>query len=203
NFWIMGIASDGDMKAKLYRLGIWLEITPHEKSVLLNILEEAKSYLSLIEQLYYGYMSVVIEPLASHVARSYLLKHEEMDVRLLVITCISEITQISAPSLPYNDITMEEIYELMIGRFQKIWDTTKPHFGKRVKILENMAKVSSCIPMLYLDCDDLISHMLEVLFDVLHENHSHEIMDAMQTIMSLMLNEYEEPPQSLLAMLVE
>ncbi|KAH9328036.1 hypothetical protein KI387_000144, partial [Taxus chinensis] len=81
-----------------------------------------------------------LDPLVAHLARSDLLGHEEVDVRLLVITCISEIAQIAAPSLPYDDITMEEIYELMVGSFQKLWDNTNPHFGKRVKILKNMAK---------------------------------------------------------------
>ncbi|KAH9288575.1 hypothetical protein KI387_032692, partial [Taxus chinensis] len=42
-----------------------------------------------------------------------------------------------------------------------------------------------------------------VFFDVIHEEHSHEVMDSMQTIMSLMLNEYEESPQPLLSILVE
>ncbi|KAH9291264.1 hypothetical protein KI387_043549, partial [Taxus chinensis] len=199
----MGIASDGDMNAKLYRLGRWLEFTPHDKSVLPNTLEEAESCLSLIEQSDYGSMSAAMDPLVTHLARSDLLRHDEVDVRLLVITCISEVTRITAPSLPYDDTTMEEIYELMIGSFQKLWDTTNPHFDKRVKILENMAKVRSCIPMLDLDCDDLIFHMFEVFFVVLHEDHSQNIMVAMQTIMSLMLNEYEDPPQPLLSILVE
>ncbi|KAH9325115.1 hypothetical protein KI387_005293, partial [Taxus chinensis] len=83
-----------------------------------------------------------VAPLVTHLARSSLLRHEEVDVRLLVITCISEITRIAAPSFPYDDTTMEEVYELMIGSFQKLWDITNPHFDKRVKILKNMAKHS-------------------------------------------------------------
>ncbi|KAH9329553.1 hypothetical protein KI387_001661, partial [Taxus chinensis] len=149
-----------------------------------------------------GSISATIDPLVTHLVRSDLLRHE-VDVRLLDITCISEITRISTLSLPYDDITMQDIYEFMIGSFQKLWDTTNPHFGKKVKILENMAMVRSCISMLDLDCDDLILHMFEVFFDVLHEDHSQDIMDAMQTIMSLMLNEYEEPPQSLVSIFVE
>ncbi|KAH9294064.1 hypothetical protein KI387_040733, partial [Taxus chinensis] len=66
-----------------------------------------------------------------------------------------------------------------------------------------MAKVRSCIPMLDLDCDDLILHMFEVFFVVLHDDHSQKIMVAMQTILSLVLNEYEDPPQPLLSMLEE
>ncbi|KAH9298379.1 hypothetical protein KI387_030061, partial [Taxus chinensis] len=199
----MDLASDGDVNAKLYRLERWLKFTPHEKSVLLNTLEEAASCLSLIEQSDYGSMSVAMDPLVIHLARSDLLRHDEGDVRLLVITCISEVTKITAPNLPYDDITMEEVYELMIRSFQKLWDTSNPYFDKRVKILGNIAKVRSCIPMLDLDCDDLIFHMFEVFFAALHEDHSQNIMVAMQTIMSLMSNKYEDPPQPLLSILVE
>ncbi|KAH9298700.1 hypothetical protein KI387_030382, partial [Taxus chinensis] len=148
-------------------------------------------------------MFAAMNPLVTHLARSNLLRHDEMDARLLVVTCISEVTRITAPNLPYDDTTMEEVYELMIENFQKLWDTSNPYFDKRVKILENMAKVRSCIPMLDLDFDDLIFHMFEVFFVVPREDHSQNIMVAMQTIMSLMLNEYEDPPQPLLSILVE
>ncbi|KAH9320901.1 hypothetical protein KI387_015540, partial [Taxus chinensis] len=134
---------------------------------------------------------------------SKLLRHDEVDVRLMVITCISEVKMITTPSLPYNDTTMEEIFELMIGSFQKLWDITNPYFGKRVKILENRAKVRSCIPMLDLDCDDLIFHIFEVLFVVIHDDHSKNIRVVMQTVMSLVLNEHEAPPQHLLSILEE
>ncbi|KAH9330050.1 hypothetical protein KI387_002158, partial [Taxus chinensis] len=135
----MGLASDRDVKAKLYRLGRWLEFTPHEKSVLLNTLEET-SCLSLIEQSDYDSMSAAMDPLVTHLARSGLLRHDEVDVRHFLITDINEVTRITTPSLPNDDTTMKEIYELMIGNFQKLWDTTNPHFDKRVKILGNMAK---------------------------------------------------------------
>ncbi|KAH9332032.1 hypothetical protein KI387_004140, partial [Taxus chinensis] len=138
--WIMGLVRDRDVKAKLYRLGRWLKFTPHEKSVWLNTLEEAASCLFLIEQSDYSSMSTAMDPLVTHLARFDLLRHDEVDVRLLVIIGISEVTRITAPSLPYDDITMKEIYELIIGSFQKLWDTTNPHFNKRVKILGNMAK---------------------------------------------------------------
>lgn len=126
-----------------------------------------------------------------------------MDVRLMVITCISEVTRITTPSFPYSDTTMEEFYDLMIGTFQSLSDTFNTYFDKRVKILESMAKVRSCLPILDLDCDDIILHMFEVFFDVLHDDHSQRIMVSMQTIMSLMLNEYEDPPEQLITILVE
>ncbi|KAH9292656.1 hypothetical protein KI387_042159 [Taxus chinensis] len=139
----------------------------------------------------------------THLASPRFLRHSNLDVRLVVITCISEIMRITVSEQPYSDTTMGEIFELMIGSFQRLWDITNPYFGKRVKILENMAKVRSCVLMLDLKCDDLFPHMFEVFFVVLHDDHSQKIMVAMQTIMSLVLNEYEDPPQQLLSILGE
>ncbi|KAH9293451.1 hypothetical protein KI387_041357 [Taxus chinensis] len=199
----MGLTSEGEMKMQFCRLGRWLDPPHLSRDVLLSILEEVANCLSMVKQSDYGSMFSAMDSLVTHLARSELLRHDEVEVRLMVITCISEVTRITAPNLPYNDTTMEEVFELMIGSFQKLWDTTNPYFDKRVKILENMAKVRTCIPMLDLDCDDLILHMFEVFFVVLHDDHSQKIMVAMQTIMSLTLNEYVDPPQQLLSILEE
>ncbi|KAH9293886.1 hypothetical protein KI387_040910, partial [Taxus chinensis] len=114
------VTSDGYLRAKLYRLGRWFEFPPHVKSVLFNTLEEAKSCLAMMEQYDYGSILSVMDSLVTHLARSKLLRHDEVDVRLMVITCISEVTRIIAPSLLYNETTMEEVYEIMIGSFQKL-----------------------------------------------------------------------------------
>ncbi|KAH9331103.1 hypothetical protein KI387_003211 [Taxus chinensis] len=111
--------------------------------------------------------------------------------------------RIAAPKLPYCDVIMEDIFKVMVGSFQGLWDLTSPSFGKRVCILNTMAKVRSCIIMMDLECNDLISHMFEVFFDVISNDHAQEIMISMQAIMSLILNEYESPPTHLLSMLEE
>ncbi|KAH9294668.1 hypothetical protein KI387_038256, partial [Taxus chinensis] len=66
-----------------------------------------------------------------------------------------------------------------------------------------MKKVRSCVIMMDLECNDLISHMFEVFFNVLHNDHTQEIAVSMQTIMSLVLNEYESPPPQLLSTVEE
>ncbi|KAH9328256.1 hypothetical protein KI387_000364, partial [Taxus chinensis] len=136
----MELASDEGLRTKLYKIGKRLKKPSFEKSVLLHNIEEILSYLCLIEQSDYSSMFSVVAPLLTHLARSSLLRHEEADVRLLVITCISEITWITTSSFPCDDTTMEEVYELLIKSFQNLWDITNPHFDKRIKILKNMAK---------------------------------------------------------------
>ncbi|KAH9293473.1 hypothetical protein KI387_041324, partial [Taxus chinensis] len=66
--------------------------------------------------------------------------HEDVRVKIMVVTCIAEVTRVTAPNLPYNDDIMRDIFEHMVGSFQGLWNVTSPYYSKRVKILETMAK---------------------------------------------------------------
>ncbi|KAH9312247.1 hypothetical protein KI387_027282, partial [Taxus chinensis] len=199
----MELASDGGLRAKLYKFGKRLKKPSFLKSVLLNTLEELVSCLCLIEQSNYASMSPILDSLVMQLARHELLDHEDGEIRIMVITCISEVMRIAAPNLLYSDAIMEDIFEVMVGSFQGLWDLASPCFGKRVSILNTMAKVRSCVIMMDLECNDLVSHMFEVFLDVVHDDHTQEVLVPMQTIMSLVLNEYENPPPQLLSLLGE
>jgi len=51
------------------------------------------------------------------IAKQELLKHQDRDVRVLVATCICEITRITAPEAPFSDdvlrvtLTEKELYQ--------------------------------------------------------------------------------------------
>lgn len=57
--------------------------------------------------------------------------------------------------------------------------------------------------MLDLGCNDLILHMFEVFFGVIQGNHSENVMVAIQSIMSTVINEYDDVPKKLLNVLKE
>ncbi len=59
---------------------------------------------------------------------------------------------------------MQEIFQLIVGIFRGLDDVDSPSFSSRVNILETVAKVRSCVVMLDLDCDDLITKMFEIFF---------------------------------------
>lgn len=44
-----------------------------------------------------------MKPCLNAIAKQELLKHQDRDVKVLVATCICEITRITAPEAPYND----------------------------------------------------------------------------------------------------
>ncbi|GJY35778.1 PH-interacting protein, partial [Tanacetum coccineum] len=90
-----------------------------------------------------------------------LLKHSSMDVRASVASCLCEITRITAPEAPYGDEEMKEVFQLAVSSLEDLSDESGRSYRKRVSIVENIAKVKSCLIMLDLECDDLIVEMFE------------------------------------------
>ncbi|KAH9309106.1 hypothetical protein KI387_037017, partial [Taxus chinensis] len=138
----------------------------------------------------------------THLDKPKLLRHSNPVVRLVVTTCISEITRITTPEQPYNDHTMREIFQLMVESFEGLDDIKSPPFARRVTIIETMAKSKTCVLLLDLECDDLILQMFEHFFAIVHMNHAKNIVASMQTIMSLTLNESDDIFQPLLTILL-
>ena len=53
-----------------------------------------------------------------------------------------------------------------MGTFSGLSDTNGPAFGRRVVILEILARYRSCVVMLDLECDDLVNEMFSTFFSV-------------------------------------
>lgn len=63
-------------------------------------------------------------------------------------------------------ICLQDIFHLIVGTFSGLNDTNGPSFGRRVVILETLAKYRSCVVMLDLDCDDLVNEMFSTFLAV-------------------------------------
>jgi len=63
-------------------------------------------------------MAYALLPSMSALVKPELLRHQDKDVRLIVIACISEITRIMTPETPYNGDLIREIFQLIVGSFQ-------------------------------------------------------------------------------------
>ena len=63
-------------------------------------------------------------------------------------------------------IALQDIFQLIVGTFSGLSDTSDPSFGRRVDILETVAKYRSCVVMLDLECDDLVNEMFSTFFAV-------------------------------------
>lgn len=53
-----------------------------------------------------------------------------------------------------------------MSTFSGLSDPSGPSFGRRVAILETLAKYRSCVVMLDLECDDLVNEMFSTFFAV-------------------------------------
>lgn len=53
-----------------------------------------------------------IKPCLNAIAKPELLKHQDRDIKVLVATCICEITRITAPEAPYSDDVLRVIFFL-------------------------------------------------------------------------------------------
>eukprot|EP00249_Psilotum_nudum_P024915 c29322_g1_i2 orf=363-5285(-) len=176
--------------------------TSGSKDALIKSLKHAASLLSEVDQSPPPNMVSAMKPSMDALVQPVLLNHKDKEVRLLVATCISEIMRIVAPDAPYSDEILKEIFQLIVENFQGLNEMASSSFARRVSILETVAKVRSCVVMLDLECDDLILEMFQAFFRTASEEHPQNVLMAMKTIMSLVIEESEDIPQPLLDVLL-
>ncbi|KAL3519260.1 hypothetical protein ACH5RR_017409 [Cinchona calisaya] len=183
---------------QLEGVGSGLHNPPSSKDSLIELLEQGATYLSELNQLPPKSVVEAMEPFVKGVVKPELLKHQDGEVRLLVATCICEITRITAPQAPYTDDILKDIFHLIVSTFGGLSDTSSPYFGKRVVILETLARYRSFVVMLDLDCDDLITEMFSTFFSVARDEHSENVFTSMQTIMGVVFEESEDVQEDLI-----
>ncbi|KAL7213803.1 hypothetical protein ACSBR2_016356 [Camellia fascicularis] len=190
------------LQQQLKELGSKLENPPTTKDSLINLLEQAATCLSELDQSPTKSILKSMQPFLNGIAKPGLLKHQDREVALLVATCFCEITRITAPEAPYSDDVLKDIFHLIVSTFSGLNDTSGPSFGRRVGILETLARYRSCIVMLDLECDDLVNQMFSTFFSVASEDHSESVLTSMQTIMVVLLEESEDVREDLLLVLL-
>ncbi|GJR75955.1 armadillo-type fold protein [Tanacetum coccineum] len=72
-----------------------------------------------------------------------LLRHSDVDVKVAVASCISEITRITAPDAPYDDDQMRDVFQLIVSSFEDLADQSGRSYIRRASILETVSKVQS------------------------------------------------------------
>ncbi|KAL5574829.1 hypothetical protein UlMin_016528 [Ulmus minor] len=186
------------LEQQLSDLGSKLEQPPSTKDALVKLLKQAATCLSELDQTPATSILDSMQPLLNAVVKPELLKHQDKDVKLLVATCICEITRITAPDAPYSDDILKDIFCLIVSTFGGLRDTSGLSFGRRVVILETVAKYRSCVVMLDLECDDLVKEMFNTFFSVASDEHPESVLSSMQTIMVVLLEESEDIQEDLL-----
>lgn len=132
----MELMSEGGLKERIIRVGKKLKHPNHSEDALLKDLEETTNCLAMVKQS----NKYIIHSLMFQLIKPKIFGHEDVRVKIMVVTCIAEVTRITTPNLPYSDDIMRDIFEHMVRSFQGLWNVTSPYYSKRVKILETMAK---------------------------------------------------------------
>ncbi|XP_054776795.1 sister chromatid cohesion protein PDS5 homolog A-like isoform X2 [Prosopis cineraria] len=183
---------------QLNELGSKLDILPATKDGLIKLLKQAAACLIELDQSPSTSTMESLKPFLNSIIKPELLKHQDRDVKLLVAACACEITRITAPEAPYSDDVLKDIFQLIVGTFSGLSDTSGPSFGRRVVILETLAKYRSCVVMLDLECDDLVNEMFSTFFAAARDDHPETVLSSMQTIMVVLLEESEDVQEDLL-----
>ncbi|KAH6775849.1 binding protein [Perilla frutescens var. hirtella] len=190
------------LQQQLKEVGLKLETPPASKDALIKLLKQSALCLCELDQSPPKPMVESLQPLLNAIIRPELLKHQDREVKLFVASCICEITRITAPEAPYEDDVLKDVFQLIVSTFSGLNDVNAPSFGRRVVILETLARYRSCVVMLDLECDDLITEMFDTFFSVARDELPGNVLTSMQTIMEVILEESEDVPENLLLILL-
>ena len=61
---------------------------------------------------------------------------------------------------------LQTVFHLIVGTFAGLDNVNSHSFGRRVAILETVARYRACVVMLDLQCDDLITDMFRTFFKI-------------------------------------
>ncbi|KAM7263653.1 hypothetical protein ACFE04_001336 [Oxalis oulophora] len=190
------------LKEEFKDVGSKLHSILSNKDALFNLLKQAESSLVLVEQSPPAPILESLQPFIEAIVNPELMKHQDEDIKLLVAACICEVTRITAPQAPYSDDVLTDIFYLIVSTFGGLNDTSNPTFGRRVAILDTLAKYRSCVVMLDLDCDDLVNEMFRSLFAVARDDHPELALSSMLTIMGVLVEESEVVGDGLLLIIL-
>ncbi|XP_021298162.1 uncharacterized protein LOC110427082 isoform X2 [Herrania umbratica] len=191
-----------ELEGQLKEAGNNLLNPPSSIDELLFLLDKVENLLISVEQAPPRSMQKALLPLMKALISDDLLRHSDMDVKVSVASCITEITRITAPDAPYSDDRMKEIFQLTVAAFENLSPVSSRCYTKAVSILDTVARVRLCLVMLDLDCDELIVEMFQQFLKKIRSNHPNTVFLAMESIMTLVLDESEDISWGLLSPLL-
>lgn len=190
--------SEKELKHELLDVGIKLLSPPSSIHELLTLLDKVEHILTQVGQDPSKSMQDALVPSMKALISNELLMHPLVDVRISVVSCISEILRITAPHQPFIDEKMKEIFELTLIAFKKLSELSGHCYSKALQILETVAKVRSCVMLLDLGCDALIVQIFQLFFNTIRLNHPHSVFSNMEEVMIWLIEESDDVSVELL-----
>ncbi|XP_055825077.1 sister chromatid cohesion protein PDS5 homolog C-like [Solanum dulcamara] len=175
---------------------------PSSKEELLEKLDNLEHLLSVVKQVPPASVRDAFRPAMEALVTDGLLRHPDIDVKVSVASCISEIMRITAPDQPYDDSRLEDFFELAVLMFGKLYCLEGRCYSKSVSIIEVLAKYRTCVLMLDLQLDSLIVQMFQHFLNSIRPDHPDQVFMNIEEIMTMIIEESEEIPMQLLNVLV-
>ncbi|CAN8312284.1 unnamed protein product [Cochlearia groenlandica] len=169
---------------------------------ILALLDNTDSLLSTVEQDPTTVVQNALIPSMKALVSADLLRNPDSDVRVFVVSCLTEIMRITAPEAPYSDDQIKEIFKVTVEAFEKLADASCRSYKKAVGVLDTVSKVRSSLVMLDLECDDLILEMFHQFLKIISPDHPRPVLLSMETIMITVIDESEEISMDLLDILL-
>ncbi|KAF2301506.1 hypothetical protein GH714_025241 [Hevea brasiliensis] len=158
-----------ELQEQLKETGNRLLDPPSSIDELLNMLDKLECLLINVEQAPSRSMQdALLSPMKALISNA-LLRNSDTDVKVSVVSCISEITRITAPDAPYSDDHMKG--QVMLGDVGP-------------------------------ELDELIIKMFQHFLKIIRSNHPPAVFFAMETIMTLIIDESEDISVGLLTPLL-
>ncbi|XP_013639020.1 PREDICTED: uncharacterized protein LOC106344162 isoform X2 [Brassica oleracea var. oleracea] len=196
------LVGETELSEALVNAGKNLLKPPSSTKALLHLLNEAEGQLSKLVQDPIAAVQNALRPLMKALVSAHLLRNRDSDVRVYVVSCLTEIMRITAPEVPYNDDQMKEIFKMTVRAFGKLADTSCHSYKKAVGVLDTVSRVRLSLVMLDLECDDLILKMFRQFLKTIRPNHPESVLLSMEAIMVTVIHESEEVPMDLLEILL-
>ncbi|XP_019243878.1 PREDICTED: uncharacterized protein LOC109223867 isoform X5 [Nicotiana attenuata] len=147
-------------------------------------------------------MKDALRPVMRAMVGSELVKNADVDVKFSVVSCLCELSRITAPQQPYDDGLMKEIFQLIVRAFEELSHSAR-HYYKAVHILETVADVKACVMLLDLECDALVIEIFQLFLTIIRPDHPNVVFKSMEEIMTLLIEESDEISMELLQPLLD
>ncbi|KAK9274239.1 hypothetical protein L1049_019053 [Liquidambar formosana] len=172
-------SSEKFLEKHLMDMGKKLIFPIYSVGELLRLLDGLAYNLSKVWQVPSQSMQDALRPVMSALIVPELLKHMNTNVRVSVASCICEILRITAPTPPYNDEQMREVFQPLS---RNIW---------------------LCMEMLDLECDALVIEMFQHFLTISKFHCSDATFANMEAIMTMVLEENDDISKELLYPLLD
>ena len=148
-----------------------------------------------------------IKDLPRKLITATLLKHKEKEVRLYAALCLSDVLRIFAPEDPYqDDLVLKGVYVAFLDALAHLKDPSKSAFECAHALLQNIAAIGLCVPMLDLECegsDALVPRLFSTLFDATNPSNASLVEEDVTKVLAIMIEEDESTSPEVLHAVLE